>query len=142
MADQLIESGDFATDSVLILASRDFTEVVELRFAFTVTANPNGFVARALSLDGNNPTGAGALIRGIGVHVVVPGQIAAGSYVFQIESQGGIVAASSYSLFFRDPNEPPPSEGDLGTTGRSTTEPPVMVVKADEKKTPGYPDRR
>ena len=143
MADHLIESGDFATDSVLILASREFTGLVDLRFAFTVTANPSGFVARALSFDGSEPTGVGALVRGTGVHVVAPGQIEAGSYVFQIESQGGTVAASSYALFFRDPNEPPPSsEGDPGNTGQTTTVPPVTVLKADEKKAPGYPDRR
>jgi hypothetical protein len=28
---------------------------VDLRFAFTVTANPNGFVARALPSDGSQP---------------------------------------------------------------------------------------
>jgi len=69
MVDVLIQSGDFVTDSVLILAGREFSGVVELRFAFTVTANPNGFVARALPSDGSDPTGAAALIGGTGVHV-------------------------------------------------------------------------
>jgi hypothetical protein len=136
MADLLIQSGDFATDSVLILASSDFSGEMELRFAFTVTANPNGFVARALLSDGSDPAGVSALIRGTGVHVVVPGQIQAGSYVFQIESRGGTVAASSYSISARDPNEPDP--GDLGPPEPRTTKPPLKVVKADEESAPGY----
>jgi len=79
MVDVLIQSGDFVTDSVLILAGREFSGVVELRFAFTVTANPNGFVARALPSDGSDPTGAAALIGGTGVHVRRrPGHRAAG----------------------------------------------------------------
>jgi hypothetical protein len=140
MAELLIESGDFATDSVLILASREFTGVVEVRFAFTVTENPNGFVARALG--GSDPAGVGALIRGTGVHVVVPGQIPAGSYVFQIESQGGTVATSSYSIFVRDPGEPDPGRGGLGITEPPITDPPLKVVKEDEENAPGYHDSR
>src|SRR5262245_17504430 len=101
MADVLIQSGGFATDSVLILASRDFDSAADLRFAFTVTANPGGFVARAVLADGSEPVGAAATITGTGVHVVLPGQVPAGLYVFQVESLGGTVAASSYALFFR-----------------------------------------
>ena len=126
----------------MILASRDFAGVMELRFAFTVTANPAGFVVRALLADGSDPAGVGALIRGTGVHVVVPGQIPAGSYVFQIESQGGTVAASSYAIFVSDPNGPAPGGDDLGPPEPPITEPPLKVVKADEENAPGYHDSR
>ncbi len=76
------------------------------------------------------------------MHVVVPGQIPAGSYVFQIESQGGTVAASEYAIFVRDPNEPDPGGDDL-----SNTEPPITitdpkVVNEDEESALGYHDSR
>lgn len=139
MADLLIESGNFATDAVLILAGRDFPGVADLRFAFTVTANPNGFVARALLADGSDPAGVSALISGTGVRVVHLGPIQAGSYVFQIESQGGTAAASSYSIFFSDP-EPDPGEEGPGIIDPPIVDPPLKTVKADEESAPGYHD--
>ncbi len=112
-----------------------------LRFAFTVTANPNGFVARALLADGSDPDGVSALISGTGVHVVLLGPIQAGSYVFQIESHGGTAAASSYSIFFSDPDEPAPGREGPGIIDPPVVEPPLKTVKADKGSAPSYDDR-
>jgi hypothetical protein len=138
MADVLIESGDFGTDSALILASRDFTSETTIRWAFTVTDNPGGFAAQVLPSDGS--VGVQGVISGTGVHVVAFGPLPAGSYVFQVQSLGGVAAASSYSIFAGDPNDPGPPPGPGGETEPPFTviEPPLMVVKADQEETPEY----
>lgn len=138
MADVLIQSGDFATDSVLLLGSSEFFTAADLRFVFTVTENPNGFAARALLADGSDPAGVSALITGTGVRTVLPGQIQAGTCVFQIEPQGGTVAASSYLIFFTDPNEPDPGGNGPGIIDPPVVDPPLMTVKANEENAPGY----
>src|SRR5436190_16406190 len=105
MAESVVQSGSFGTDSVLIVGAAEFGNTVELRWAFTVTANPNGFVARVVSVFDPDSGGAGFLISGTGVHNLILGQFPAGQYSFQIEPQGGIVAASSFTILERDPNE-------------------------------------
>jgi len=87
---------------------------MELRFAFTITANPNGFVALALLADGSDPAGVEALVSGTGVHVV----------------------------FVRDPNEPDPGRPDPGITEPPITIADPTVVKEDEESAPGYYDGR
>jgi hypothetical protein len=132
MADILIAQGSFGTASPLIIGAAVISSPTELRFAFTITANPGGFVFRSTADD---PKGVGFLITGTGVKHFLGGEFRAGNYVFSVEPQGGAVSVSSFSIFIRDTSVPEPGEGP----GREVpidppiVDPPLKVIEVSDE---------
>ena len=131
MADILVAQGSFVTASPLIIGVAVISSPTDLRFAFTVTANPGGFIFRATADD---PKGVGFSITGTGVKHFLGGEFPAGNYTFSVEPEGA-VSVSSFSIFIRDTSEPGPGRGG----GREVpidppiVDPPVKIIEASEE---------